>query len=386
MYLDSFTTERKELRDPRTRRTVWQVTDGEFECVAPYMDKIAWTRDDRFLVFNCNRTGYWQPYRLELETGEAVQICEVDCGAFRSVALTLTGEDAFCADGPLLRTANIYNFAHRVAINWNFVLNAPATEGKAGADAVVLNRDGSKAVQAYLGRDGYPWILIVLTDGTNEFETFRVPNHDVTPGHILFCPTDDRILSFHGYPDRQNNPNARPEHRAAQWRLDVRTMEMTPLVHVEAGYRATHCLWGLSGERFYFHLKKVPTWTPTALCSVDAQGQDLRVHYGTTEHKLGHSCPSPGEKWIVTDSQDVPENILMLCNAERDEQDMLCWPNASIKRERPHKRRPDLPPHTDTDTHPGFSLTGRYVHYTSDVSGRSQIYVVPVDDIVKPGE
>jgi Tol biopolymer transport system component len=106
------------------------------------------------------------------------------------------------------------------------------------------------------------------------------------------------------------------------------------------------------------------------------------VYYETSEWKLGHSASSPDEKWLVTDSQDIDENILMLVSTQRDEQHMLCWPNMSQKGStRPHKRNPTLPPHTDTDTHPGWSATGRYVHYTSDISGRSQIYVVPVSDL-----
>jgi hypothetical protein len=207
-----------------------------------------------------------------------------------------------------------------------------------------------------------------------------VPN-GVLPGHILFCPGDDNIISTHNYPDRQNNAQLAPHDRMAQWRIERDSGVMKPLVLMPPGFRATHCTWGASGDRFYFHRKTVGTWVPTALCSVNREGEDLQVHYETNEWKLGHSAASPNEKWIVTDSQDVDENILMLARADGQEQRMLCWPNMSQKPStRPDKRSTLLPPHTDRDTHPGFSSTGKYVHYTSDISGRSQIYVVPVPE------
>jgi Tol biopolymer transport system component len=189
------------------------------------------------------------------------------------------------------------------------------------------------------------------------------------------------VISFHGYPDVQNDAKASPDRRVAQWRIERVSGRLMPLVLVPPGFRSTHSLWGPSGDRFYFHRKTVPGWTPTALCSVNRDGGDLRVYHETTEHRLGHSAPSPDEAWIVTDSQDPDTNILMLVSTRRDKQHMLCWPNTSIGSGRPDRRSPRLPAHTDRHTHPAFSLTGRYVHYTSDVSGRSQVYVVPVADL-----
>jgi hypothetical protein len=123
-------------------------------------------------------------------------------------------------------------------------------------------------------------------------------------------------------------------------------------------------------------------WVPTALCSVDREGGDLRVYHETSAHRLGHSCPSPDEQWIVTDSQDPGRNLLMLVSTQRDKQHVLCWPNTSIDPDAPGKRSDHLPPHDHRHTHPAFSPSGRFVHYTSDVSGRSQVYVVAVDDLV----
>lgn len=373
----SFMLPRRVFHDAKTRREVWQVTDGEFECVAPYMDVRAWTSDDRYLIFACNRTGTWQPYALEVETGETRQLCNVD-GNFRSIALDPVHSEVYCQDENRVLAVHIETGETRLVVDYNLWHSAAGDFGGGKGRTPVLNRDGT--LIAATADNGF---IIAPTDGSNEFEVLPVPRDDLAPGHILFCPGDDHILSFHGYPDRQNDNNESPQNRVAQWRIERRSGEIKPLVLVPPGYRAIHSLWGASGTRFYFHRKTVPGWTPTALCSVNREGEDERIYYETNLYKLGHCAPSPDEKWLVTDSQDPDENILMLASTQRDEQHMLCWPNMSVRSARPHRRSPDLPPHTDTDTHPGFSSTGRYVHYTSDTSGRSQIYVVPVDDVLK---
>jgi len=383
--LDRFTAKRREFDDAQTGRRIWQVTDGEFECIAPYMDKIAWTPDDRYLVIESNRTGSWQPYRLELATGEALQLTHNRQGGFRSVALSIKGAEAYCGDGCCLKAVNIQNLKERLAVNWGQMKRDGGKAGEKSPDDVIVNASGTLALSGAKDARGNPGFVVVPTDGANRFTLHSLPRTDITPGHSLFCPGDDQIISFHGYPDRQNDVNETPDHRVGQWRYDCRSGKMTPLAQVPPGFRITHSLWSLSGNRFYFHRKTVPGWVPTALCSVNREGGDFRVHYETGRHKLGHCTPSPGEQWIVTDSQDRPANIVMLCRADGSEQHLLCWPNNSIKQISMAKRNPALPPHTDTDIHPGFSLSGRYIHYTSDGSGRSQVYVAPVEDLVKPG-
>lgn len=388
MKNETFTMPRRVFNDSKTGREVWQVTDGEWECVAPYMDVRAWTKDDKYLVFTSNRSGSWQPYRLEIESGEATRFLEQDVYAgYRSVALDPTHNMAYCQDGRRVLAVHIETLKARLAFDHTALLGPVNKQGNMKGHAGALNTDGSLSViEANLG-DGNAVagdaLLVTPLDGSNQGEVLRIPRADLSAGHVLFCTGDDNIISFHGYPDRQNDSQEKPDNRVAQWRLTRDKKELKPLVLLPPGYRAIHSTWGASGDRFYFHRKSVPGWTPTALCSVNRDGEDMKVYYETNAWKLGHSASSPDEKWLVTDSQDIDENVLMLVSTQRDEQHMLCWPSMSQKcSTRPHKRSTHLPPHTDVDTHPGWSATGKYVHYTSDISGRSQIYVVPVSDVV----
>jgi hypothetical protein len=357
------------------------VTDGEFECVSPYMDQCAWSADDRFLAINCNRTGTWQPYLLEIETGKATQLFALTEGTYRNVAIDPVHGDAYVAGDGRVFAIDLKSLRARAAVDWSQRVREPS-KGKAGADAVVLNRDGTLLVHGATTAGGRHALLLAPTDGSNRFQTILIPKPGMEAAHSLFCPGDDNIISFQALPDHQNDAGEPLERRVAQWRIHRATGAMKPLVLVPPGFRAIHSLWGRSGDRFYFHRKTVPAWVPTALCSVNREGEDLRVHYETNEHRLGHCSPSPDERWLATDSQDPWENILMLVSLERNEQHMLCWPNSSIKKPRPHKRAPHLPPHTDTDVHPNFSPSGRFIAFNSDASGRSHVYVVPVGDLV----
>ena len=380
--LDRFRIERRVFADERTGREVWQVTDGEFECVAPYPEKPAWTPDDRCFFFACNKLGSWQPYRLEVETGEVQQLFSCENAMYRSVVYEPNRNEVYVEHAGTFVAVNPDTLEARVAVDYGDYFGR---KGGHKGRAAVLSSDGTLTAFGWRTPYGHSAIVVATTDGSNEFKEVIMDRDEfLAPGHLMFRPGDNNYVACAAGIDRQNDPNEKPFFRGALYHVDLTTGHVEPLVLMPTEYRATHCTWGRSGERIYFHRKTLPkhVWVPTALCSFNSEGEDLRVHYETGDHRLGHSQANPDETWIVTDSQDLDENILLLAGAERDEQHLLCWPNTSINSGRPDRRPPDLPPHNDCHTHPGFSHTGRCVHYTSDVSGRSQVYMAPVADVV----
>jgi hypothetical protein len=387
---DEFVMDRRTFVDEQTGREVWQVTSGDFECVTPYMDRGTWTSDDKYLIFMCNRDGSWQPYRLELETGQATPLCRLAKNAthaFFDQALDPAHDEAHYSDGKQYYAVNVRTLRKRLTADFANV--ADFTEGYRQP---VLSGDGSLLMAPVRPDNKAALLFVAATDGSGIVQRFEMPPDKawIRPCHEQFCPTDNNLVSICGLPDYQDDATAPPEKRVREWLWNRRTGDVKPLVLMPPGFRATHCIWGRSGRRFYFHRKTCPwyVWVPTALCSVNRDGGDLRVYFETSEHKLGHSCPSPDEKWIVSDSQDPDRNLLLLAHTERDEQHVICWPNMSVEAKtskRPDKRRPDLPPHTHRHVHPRFSETGRYVNYVSDVTGTSHVYVVRVDDLTARG-
>jgi len=382
--MHTFHCERREFQDRKTGRTVWQVTNGDFECSATYMDKPCWTADETYMLIASNFSGAWQPYRLSLETGEAVQVYETPSPSFLTVMAPETNE-AFIPDGQRMVAVNLETLEARVAVDFS------ASGREAFKVQPVIGYDGSVTMaRHHEGAATEFWFT--PTDGRNEFEVLRVDPMPCQPGHDNFIPGYPKYVCVNAMRSDPHGPLAYdwnsddPDRRVKTWRIERETGAIQPLIPLPQGISATHVVWTRDGERLHFHRKTQPTWVPTALCSVDREGGDFRVHYETSEHRLGHSCPHPHAPWIVTDSQDKNENILMLVHLERDETHMLCWPDTSIHSGRPDARREDLPAHPHRHTHPGFSHSGRFVHYTSDVGGTCQVYVVPVADLAGGGQ
>ncbi len=131
------------------------------------------------------------------------------------------------------------------------------------------------------------------------------------------------------------------------------------------GHRATHEYWG-PGGRLYFHRKTVPSWTPTSIASIDADGGDYQEHHVSDTRKLGHSCISPDGRWIVTDVQDPKGNELTQVDLKTGAAQVLCWPDSTLQ------------DGTVGRVHPSFNFTGDKVIYTPDKSGKAAVFIVPL--------
>lgn len=68
--------ELKTLRDPETGRTIRQLTSARANSYPLYYFSPSITSDSRYLVFHSERSGWVQLYRMDLETGESVQLTE----------------------------------------------------------------------------------------------------------------------------------------------------------------------------------------------------------------------------------------------------------------------------------------------------------------------
>ena len=187
--------------------------------------------------------------------------------------------------------------------------------------------------------------------------------------HPLINPSDPDIISYVPGPDTQNDMSLPMEQRARTWKINLRDGTDKPFLTCPYGFRATHESWSADGSRFFFFRKTVPGWKPVTICSISKQGDDLREYHYSDTIRLGHGISSRDGKWFITDSQDPGRNPLTLLNLETGLRTVLNWPDASTE------------DGEFTHVHPFFSTSGRFVCYTSDVSGVPQVYVVPVADL-----
>ena len=296
--IDRLISKREIYTDTRTGRTVWKMTSWpECHCLATYMYFQSFTRDGRYMVFASDRTGTYELYRLEVASGETVQLTDSRAGEGDDKTVTRytvhpNGREVVYRDGRRFWAIDLETLAERLIAEGTEPAWRPVSYP-------TLSGDGTRIVSMYQHENGRRGLAHMLFEGGAVEDIFRWDNPEETMSHIQGATAPGYVVSFVIGPDRQNDPEETPEHRARAWKVDVTTGQVETLLVMPPGHRATHEYWGPDG-RLYFHKKSVPGWTPTSIASMDVSGMDFRDHCVSQDRKLGHSCISPdGRRMLV---------------------------------------------------------------------------------------
>jgi len=351
--------------DPITGRQVHRLTSwDDCHCGATYFYLQAMTADERYLIFasDWQESDRWRLYRLELATGEVVPIplsdAQVDAG-LRWHQIHPNGRELILPDPPRVIAMDVQTFETRTLIR------PPKDQAFELKYTIVFAAGGERLVSFVKMPGGQMGIAATEGEDSRPELALHWPNRDDVFCHLLAPHAKDAVCNFCVLPDHQNDPRASRAARARNFMLDLNSGQAEPFLVMPVGDRATHEYWSTRGRpRLYFHRKRVATWTPNSIASVDLCGNDYRELYHSADRQLGHSCMSPDGRWVVSDVQDADGNELILINVRTGESQVLCWPNASsIVNETGH-------------VHPFFSPSGRHVIYTSDRDGHAAAYMV----------
>lgn len=354
--------EREVLRDSRTGRELWRVSPADRPCAAGYMYITSFTPDERYLVYVADIGGSKQLYRLEIATGETLQLTEFERPrALGGWNLHPSGSEVFAWDGSRCVAIHIETLEERIALDpsrhdW---LRNP--EG-----SPMFSPSGKYFSLWFTHGPDHRGVARAACDGSGAEEVFR---RDSRLNHVQYCPASDDLVSFVAQPDLQNDFWRSDRERAHVWLVDCRTKTAEPVLIAPKGFRVTHSYWSPGGERIYYHRKTVPTWVPTWIGWKDVKTGETREFYGSETVRLGHSFATRDEKWVVTDSQDPGTNPLVLIELASGRGEVLCWPDS--------RNRENAPGVFGNHVHPSFSPSGRYVLFTSDSTGIPQVYLVP---------
>lgn len=357
---------RETMTDADTRRTVWKMTSwDDCHCLATYMYFQSFSGDGRYLTFASDRSGTYELYRLEVESGGTVQLTtrldrDEDGKALARQNVHPNGKEVIYRDGQRFMAVDIATGDDRVIAE------------NTGSDIrftgyANLTGDGSRIVIQYEHASGCIGIGLAPFEGGAVTDVFRLPSPDNGLSHLQGSTADPDLITFCLGPDGQNDPNGSDETRARCHILDARTGEAWPFLVCPPGHRATHEYWAPDG-RLYYHRKTVPGWTPTSIDSIDVDGGGHRVHFTSPDRQLGHSAITRDCTRIVSDVQQAGRNELYEIDLASGSAETLCWPDASL---------------CDGfigHVHPAYDFSGRFVIYTSDVTGKAAVYVVPLDD------
>ena len=355
--------EKRVYRDERTGRAVWQMTgcpgsDGT-RCrnVSCYPEVEAFTADERFVIFSSDRTGAWQLYRAELESGELAQLTDV--AGFNAISFTIgrDGRTALFTAGRRVYGVDVETGEETLMADLNGVVPDALRDSP-----VAQSGSGARLAFFYRVEQGVRAIIVVFLDSGERRVVFT--GGKVT--HPQFCPADEDLLTYVP-PSDQNDVSLPREKRARTWTCHLRTGETRPFLMAPKGRRATHDYWDRTGDRLYFHTKTVTPGGPTTISSIARHGGDWRDHV-VHERTLGHSSIDRAGRFIVSDVQMDPENELYRIDLETGAAEMLCWPDTT-------STKPDQTVHA----HPSISAKGTYVDFTSDRYGLSDLYVYPLN-------
>ena len=97
-------------KDAKTGREVWQITSHDSASEACYFEAQAFTSDDKYVVFSSKRTGEWQFYRCDLESGTLKQLTSVSDLSLR-YTMHPDGKRIFYIDGTALCAIDVFDMS-----------------------------------------------------------------------------------------------------------------------------------------------------------------------------------------------------------------------------------------------------------------------------------
>jgi oligogalacturonide lyase len=358
--LKNLPSEKTIFTDEKTGREVWQMTSGNAVNHGCYQEVEAFSADNRYVIYASNRTGSFQLYRMDLESGEQAQLSDVKSFNNISMAFDRDGKNIYCSAGWHLFDVDLATGETRTVIDFREKLPNPPW-----GLPLTLSSCGSLTAVVYQSAES-EWRLAIVGLETGEFNDVYSRNEMFL--HAQICPGDSNLITVVPHLDRQSEHSEPSEIRARNWIIDAKSGTARPFLCAPVGQRATHEYWDHTGDRLYFHTKTdVPGRLPATISSIDRTGGDLRIVHKNETRKLGHSQIDRRSEFIISDVQRDPPNELSRIDVKTGEREILCWPNTTnIADQTVH-------------THPCISPNGAYCSFTSDRLGSSDLYIFPLN-------
>ncbi len=348
-----YPSEMKIFRDERTGAKITQITDYPSINHNLYFITPSSTFDDKTYLFISNRSGSYNIFAADAETGVITQL--TDCArlsVYSVVAATNTRECYFVA-GNEVRAVNVDTLNERLLARFD----GPAS----GLD---INTKGTLLVTS-ITKDSQQTIMLVHTDGTGSEEIYTPPRSSMI---YQFCPIDDNIIEYADGIDQR------------MWILKVKQKKEYPLYLHDRNQWITHESWLGGTDKMIF------THWPYALKIIDKDEQKASI---LAKFNVWHASSRKDGSLIVCDTT-CPDIGLQLIDPKTGKHKTLCYPNSSNagtqwKFDTPATGKTNKYTYGPqwTHPHPSFTSNGKKVVYTSDCTGHSQVYVVDVPEKIE---
>lgn len=379
----TYAPEWRRYLDPMTGRPVRQLTGSPAEDYHFYFYNPSITPDGKYLIFFSERTGLSNLFRLDLQSGEIVQLTDARptraeywpfTEAVKGVGACLAaignhGREVFYFEGTDLFAVDVESLKRRQLLSLPpdrrpSILHANAS----GETLVFATWDEAlfmgRSQRAYAG-EKFPderffqettstIIRVEAVSGQAE-EVLRMEKFWIN--HVLINPENrDLILFCHEYselPDRM-------------WLLDVVSGRCAPIPGQGADEWYQHEFWSGDGRRMCFHGGASGDEAQGFCGWCSSGGADYcKAHHTTPGRAYAHYNLHPDGTTMVTDGEARPGCISKAHLRDgRQEFEVLC-------RHDSYKFGDDQRCHP----HPSFTPDGRQVIFTSNRTGTSNIYL-----------
>ena len=378
-----YATEWRDYLDPLTGRRVRQLTDSPAEDYHLYFYNPSITPDGKYLIFFSERTGLSNLFRLDLDSGEIVQLTDARpvraeywpfTEAVQGVGACLAvignhGQEVFYFEGTDLFGVEIESLKRRNLMSLSVDRRPSMLQANASGDTLVFATWDEalfmeRSQRAYAGehfpderffQETTSTIMRVQSEtGKAEEVLYR---EQFWINHVHVNPQNrDLILFCHEYsemPDRM-------------WLLNVSTRQCEPIPGQGVDEWYQHEFWSGDGERICFHGGLTGDNT-TGLCGwCSYEGTDYyKSYHATSGRAYAHYNLHPDGQTMVTDGEARPGCISKVyLRDECQEFEILC-------RHDSYTFGDDQRCHP----HPSFTPDGRQVIFTSNRTGTSNIYL-----------
>jgi oligogalacturonide lyase len=375
----------RDYPDPLTGRWVRQLTNSSAEDYHLYFYNPSVTADSNYLIFISERSGVSNLFRMDLQSGEIVQLTDTRpvraeywpfTEAVKGVGSCLPAignhsQEVFYFEGTNLFAVEIESLKQRQLLSLPSD-RRPSMLQSNGETLVFATWDealfmehsqrayaGEKFPDEHFFQETTSTIMRVdaVTGRAEEIlckEKFWINHVHLNPQNrdlILFCH------EYSGRPDRM-------------WLLDIPTGHYEPIPGQGADEWYEHEFWSSDGQRVCFHggLLNDSTQGFCGWCSPDGANY-VKAYHSTSGRAYAHYNLHPDGKTMVTDGEARPGCISRVSlQGGRQVFEVLC-------RHDSYTFGDDQRCHP----HPSFTPDGRQVIFTSNRTGSSNVYLTDWD-------
>jgi oligogalacturonide lyase len=364
-----FPSESRSLSDDRTGARVIQLTDHPSINHNLYFLTSSFTPDEQAIVFASYRSGETNYFKTEFPDGDIIQLTDEPGIHGYSGIISPDGLELLYTASDKVKAVHLQTLATRTLAQY--------MDGQLGELSLSADRT---ALVAAMKRGAHSYITITRVDGSGGEPIFECPRTII---HPQFHPTDPNLIEY------AQDPAPR------MWTILRDGTENTCLYDHENDEFIVH-------ETFSGHMDLIFVVWPYALKRMNMADRAITT---ISNFNAWHIASNRAGNTVLCDTVH-PDLGLQLVDVKTGERRTLCYPNSSCNGSQWQKDRYALADDWQaaladekekslswmemkvdtvygpqwTHPHPSYSPTEKWVAYTSDVSGSSQVYAVAVEE------